>query len=490
MPEPKSHLRKRMPVVFGASFILQILSAVACFLAAVVLPLTTPEFAGLSAVILAILGCLFLCVAAINLFWGRRIARWAHWLGRRSRFVLPREGIVYLGVMLVLAVGGILGQSHGNRLLIVFGIMAGMFVFNGWCVTIMLGRILVERRLPPHARAGQAFHVELTARNRKPVISSRLIRATDSVNLISPTTTRLREAEPSVMFVRIPSQASRTGSYQLMLPRRGRYQFGPLRISSRFPLGIGERAKSVSETQTLIVHPKCGRLRPDWKRQFRMAESVARTRAFKGIHDDEFHQIREYRDGDNPRLIHWRSSARRGTLMLREFEQQRESSCMVLLDLFDCDRLTAELQETAVSLAATLCVEQSRQTASGNHCLLIAGQENVQIAVMSSLRFQQEALDALALATASKRADLAGSLMAAAEMITRNSMLMLITSRPEAARVLADSVLDELSSRGIWLHDRLIVIPITEESLSDIIEFPEATDLIAEESGGASHAAV
>ena len=84
----------------------------------------------------------------------------------------------------------------------------------------------------------------------------------------------------------------------------------------------------------VIVHPKIGRLLPAWKRREReLAESISRANARLGLFDDEFHGIREYRSGDNPRAIHWRSSARHGHFMVKEHEQHREADLIVLLDL-------------------------------------------------------------------------------------------------------------------------------------------------------------
>lgn len=56
----------------------------------------------------------------------------------------------------------------------------------------------------------------------------------------------------------------------------------------------------------LLVYQAIGRLLPGWKRREReLAESSNRANSRLGIFDDEFHSIREYRPGDNPR--HWRS---------------------------------------------------------------------------------------------------------------------------------------------------------------------------------------
>ncbi len=78
----------------------------------------------------------------------------------------------------------------------------------------------------------------------------------------------------------------------------------------------------------------------------------------------EYHGLRDYRSGDSPRWIHWRTSARRGELMVKEFEQQNEQDLAILIDPW-LPRTKAspeqrEAMEQAISFAATLCLETCR----------------------------------------------------------------------------------------------------------------------------------
>ena len=91
-------------------------------------------------------------------------------------------------------------------------------------------------------------------------------------------------------------------------------------------MGIGERGQVFQTLDELVVHPQLGRLLPQWKRQQKeLAESSLRSNSQTGLFDDEFLRIREYRSGDNPRAIHWRSTAKRGDLMVREHQQNRQA---------------------------------------------------------------------------------------------------------------------------------------------------------------------
>ncbi len=66
--------------------------------------------------------------------------------------------LVYLGIMLIIAIAALTGGNPdtGNMLLLIFGMMAGPFVFNGWVVVAMLARVKVSRHLPVSVAAETA----------------------------------------------------------------------------------------------------------------------------------------------------------------------------------------------------------------------------------------------------------------------------------------------------------------------------------------------
>ncbi len=442
----------RIPISFSASAVLQFLGAFAAFLAAWVLPLNFPEFGGSTSTILNVVGCIFLLIATINLFVGSYVVRLLQGLGMRSRVLLPREGIVYLGVMLMLAVAALLG--HSNMLLLVFGMMAGPFVLNGWVVISMLQKVSVVRASPASAAVGELFSVQITLRNGKRSLSSRLIEVRDVVE------GKKDREEVEVTFVRVPPLSERTGSYQLQIARRGVYRLGPLRVSSRFPLGIGERGMTLNDRAKVTIHPAIGRLHPEWMRREReLAESTNQSNARVGVFDDEFHRIREYRYGDNPRSIHWRSSARRGEIMMREYEQKRESDLIILLDLFAATGQSDDEQEMAISLAATIVVEQTKRASSGTYRLLIAGNESVDIQATGAARFRETALQALAVTETSAKASLTWMLtQLQSHQLSAGDRFILITPRTDQARDLLNQQMQQASVRSVAMAGRTTII--------------------------------
>jgi uncharacterized protein (DUF58 family) len=323
--------------------------------------------ASLTVVLAITCGSLLFVGGLRNIVAALQPARTTPYAFRRQRLPLP--GAVFLVMMSAFFVGALIGRS--NMLMLVFAFMAGPFVVNGWVTLRMLAQMRVSRKLPLHVMAGEPLDVELTIENGKPLMASWLLDVTDRI------VGNGEELQTGVLFTRVPPASRRSECYQLRLMRRGRYRFGPLVASSRFPLGFVERALEFTADGEVIVYPRLGKLTEAWKQDSLTAlELVEKENPRLGIYDDEFHRLREFRWGDNPRAIHWRTAARRNELMVREYHQSRERDLVVLLDLWvpgkpaDDDRQRVEL---AISFAATVCIEHMRDSREAIVTLSAAG---------------------------------------------------------------------------------------------------------------------
>lgn len=307
--------------------------------------------------------------------WGLKelIAGWWPRLGRngliRNRFHIPTEGWAFLLIMFVLFIGSLIGRF--NPLMLVFSMMAGAFVMNGWLTFTYLKGVTVERLLPERVMAGEPFSVEITLRNRKSWLSAWLMTVQDHVSGAQT------ELAPEVAFIRIPAGDHQRGHYQLILARRGVHEFGPVFVDTRFPLGLVERGLNLSVAAKLRVYPRLGRLHPDWKRKLQNAtEQTSSQVASGGIFEDEFHRLREYRPGDDLRSIHWRTTARRNELMVREYRDSRDRSLLILIDSgmpAESDTATLNDFEHALSFAATVCVDAIRNSRESRTTLAVKG---------------------------------------------------------------------------------------------------------------------
>ena len=405
---------------------------------------------------------------------GRRVSRL-----NRQRVMLPREGMFYLLIMIVAFVASLIGRS--NMLMLVFSIMAGPFILNGWVTFSLLKHNRLNRRLPRRAMAGELLSVEVTMENRKLWFSSWLMLVRDRVGREGKKTLRVTDdsvLEPSVLFASVRPGQERTARYRLRLNRRGRYLFGPLEVSTRFPLGLVERGFITDVRGELIVHPQIGYLTPAWRREARLAaEMVTRQQTQRGMFEDEFHHLRDYRPGDNPRDIHWRTSARMNDLMVREFHQSRDRGLILLLDLWQPDRPQPEdldRVEFAVSFAATVCVDHLRETRGVEQHLLIAGQTTSDVRADAGSGSLEALLDALALAQAGRCEGLSEIVAIAAREQSAMHRTVLISSRPEE-----DLISLQVPETGLARTDGLDDVPYLADRLPGIEFYPANPDSVA-----------
>jgi uncharacterized protein (DUF58 family) len=425
----------------GAGLIVQLLAAAACFLGAWVLPYRFPDLEPVYRQLLIVGGLFLLTLAALTLKFRRRLTQIAMRLGFESRLLLPREGLVYLAMMLVIAVAALTGGNPdtGNMLLLVFGLMAGPFVVNGWIVVLMLLKLQVERTAPEVAEAGAIFRVAISISNLRPLLSSHLLLVNDQLSGPGG------DQHPQVLFMKISPGERRTAEYQLRIATRGIYSLGPLKVSSQFPLGIGEKHQTFQLQQSLVIYPAPARLLSGWRlREDELAAAAHSRMRTHGAAEDEFYGIREYRAGDNHRAVHWRSSARTGQLMVREQRPVRRAELVILLDLFAETEAAVQELELAVSFTSALCLNSSAQSAWQLQRICIAGAQYVRVEPAGTAAFREAALRSLADCQASPAPRLEQLLGEGLRAGRGRRVILLLTPRPATVR----SELQRLASGG------------------------------------------
>jgi uncharacterized protein (DUF58 family) len=135
-------------------------------------------------------------------------------------------------------------------------------------------------------------------------------------------------------FVMPPMRAGAEHEELFVVPthRRGVIAVGPARTVRGDPLGVLRRTVEFSQVQELFVHPRTSHLESLGAGLLRDLEGTVTED--HSMSDLAFHALREYQPGDDRRYIHWRSSAKAGRLLVRQFLDTRRSHVTVLVD---CD---------------------------------------------------------------------------------------------------------------------------------------------------------
>lgn len=151
-----------------------------------------------------------------------------------------------------------------------------------------------------------------------------------------------------------------THAEQVVVPtqRRGVITVGPARTVRGDPLGILTRESTWEDTHTLYIHPVTTALRSTTTGFVRDLEGAASRTIVDA--DFSFHAIRPYVAGDSQRQIHWKSTAKTGTLMVRQYEETRRSRMVLALALGDDEYASDDEFELAVSATASLGVRGIR----------------------------------------------------------------------------------------------------------------------------------
>ena len=348
----------------------------------------------------------------------------------RYRIALTFEGWCYLGIAAFILAGAITRQI--NLLMVLFGMLAGAMVMCWRVVKKMLRKVEVRRRLPESISAGDLLVVEFAAVNRRRRLPSWALEVTDRI--VRESSGRRRQplvAQTLVSY--LPPGQSRLASYRGRLVERGRYRFGPLQVSARFPLGLFRYRMTTDQYDSLVVFPRLGRLLPAWKRLEQATDMGSGTMSRQqGLLEGEFYGLRDWRSGDSRRWLHWRTSARRQTPVVRQFEQQRNQDLAVVLDLWQPEAPRSEQAdavELAVSFVATIVADLCR---GGGRWLYLAatGREPWMESGPTSTAMLHEVMRRLALSEAASRENLSAAVSDLLDRVRRGAQVVVVSTRP------------------------------------------------------------
>lgn len=134
--------------------------------------------------------------------------------------------------------------------------------------------------------------------------------------------------------------------------RRGIVTVGPATTVRSDPIGLLRREHAFEDVHEVFVHPRTTSLPSTSAGLIRDLEGAPTRRLVDA--DMSFHAIREYAPGDSRRQIHWKSTAKTGRLMVRQYEESRRSRMAVVLAVAEQEYVDPDEFELAVSCAASL----------------------------------------------------------------------------------------------------------------------------------------
>ncbi len=375
---------------------------------------------------------------------------------------ITREGWQYL-LIFALVFGGAM-VNDVNLLLILGGILAGPLLLSRHLALLTLRGLVVQRRLPRAVCAGDLLVVHVAIANTRRRVGSWILVLEEPIRQLAGGREAGRDRladQASVLFPYIPAQQTRKGDYRGRLPQRGRYRLGPMRVSTRFPFGLFRCSMNCSPPATLTVLPRLGRLTQNWNALLHESFAGNDRREHRPGIDGDFYGLRPWQRGDSRRWIHWRSSARAGGVMVRQFEQPHSRDAAIVLDLWQpatSDATAAENIELAVSFAATLAAEICRK--GSNDVFLVAADPEPRVSGgPGSAALMQDMMERLALVDAQSRDRLPELLQMAVSQIEPGTEIVLVSTRPidlsqvEYAGKLPSDIARRIAGHGLRMID-------------------------------------
>jgi uncharacterized protein (DUF58 family) len=305
----------------------------------------------------------------------------------RARLRFTTSGLAWVGVGGT--VGALTWYKSINLVLVVVYAMALLLMLNGLLAWLAVRRTDASRIAVPPMFAGERAEcrVKVTNDSSRPVTVTAEDRAGAGAN--------------TFLVYRLPAGHTIYCSAWREFPTRGRFG-GPVTVMSGFPFGFLECERPGDASGEIVVLPAHGYAEPDGLRRWvsRQASDGRAREVQRRVTSEqaEVRGVRAYRPGDSLRDVHWRTSARRGELMVREYDTAPSPELVLVIEPWLPPNPTAadrERLESALSLAVTVAVTW-RRAFDCPVLVAVAARREFVVATATSEEDMREALTPLA----------------------------------------------------------------------------------------------
>jgi uncharacterized protein (DUF58 family) len=245
------------------------------------------------------------------------------WIGYKMEYRVTLEGWIYLGGIVLVALAAL--NTGNNLLFLILSSLIAMVLMSGILSSITLSGVAMRLVLPEHIFAGQPVRAMVELENEKLTLPSFSLRVEATKTKHAPAAALL---DTPVYFPYLPKHDCVKQTIPVTFPRRGVYRQEAFRIVTRFPFGFLRKARQLNLKTEALVYPSV-EPSPEYLEILQGLQGALETLT-KGRGQD-LYALRGYVPTDSARHVHWKASARSGSLMVREFT--REDDCRILLVL-------------------------------------------------------------------------------------------------------------------------------------------------------------
>lgn len=272
--------------------------------------------------------------------------QWRSWTKPPRRLTFTRAGKFFM--LLTLGVGAGALNTGNNLLFLLLGMMLSAIIASGVLSEGILRKLKGYRRLPrrvfartpsPGAfklhnpRSYLSLNIEISELNPQAIAGPLQGQHVGTKDIpfwkfwLTDDFSDERYVAIARCFEVAPNSKQELAT-RYIFPERGRYKLPGMRFATRFPFGLFHKVAEWDDEVEVVVFPEPVNAQ-DWVGD--VAARFGDLKRHKAGQGEEFFGLRDWREGEDPRQIHWRSSARRDQFVVREFEQEEQRAVQFVL---------------------------------------------------------------------------------------------------------------------------------------------------------------
>jgi uncharacterized protein (DUF58 family) len=245
--------------------------------------------------------------------------------------VIP-SGQVYVIVFITISLFLAATNIQGGWLYIIDSLLLSLLFFSFITPINQVKRLRFTRSFSKSVYEGEHLEVEIEVGNPSKKIVS-FIEILDVAPKRKTEKAVIAEGQKSArFFIEIGPGEKVVFTYKLIPEIRGIYTFEKFIITSYGPFGLFKFSRRLEARDEILVYPNLPVLNSLFLSGLKGAGYKYSSKTRHNIEASLPYNIREYRRGDNKKLIHWRSTARLSKLMVKELENEQSLSIQILFD--------------------------------------------------------------------------------------------------------------------------------------------------------------
>ncbi len=285
------------------------------------------------------------------------------------RIVATKESAMWLGASAVLMTIGLVKGI--NLLALVSYVSFAFLLLNTILAWRMVLKVSAVRVQPQSVFAGESVAISGRVKNQS---NGRAVLSLQEATTINPRAWFLPALPGGVM---LPFAGATE------FPTRGVHSVPAIEAISSYPFGLMTCRRMLLPATEVVILPALGYVDLALLRRWilrNMATDDSHRRVVRRVApaDGDVRGLRPYRDGDSPRDVHWRSSARRGQLIVREYDRNAPLDLVIVVDPWlpvSPDAQASAKLERILSMAVSVAWAWVHAEMPGSITLMVAGPE-------------------------------------------------------------------------------------------------------------------